>query len=224
MKDSKLRELGFLEAATDALKELMTSLARSIQLKKGQTLFEQGDVGETLFALESGRLEVSVLSSDGRKLSLNILQAGALFGEIALFDPGPRTATVIALEPSRVWGVRNADVIAALRNNPDLLFDMIQLAGKRMRWMDTQLNEQVFLSMPTRLARKILHLTRHDTGDSQVLRMSQNDLAEFVGASREAVSKTLSVWKREGVISLNRGTLEVLDRPALQEISELMIF
>ena len=224
MQKTGLTDLGFLAYATDALKELMASLAKQTRLKKGETLFEQGDVGETLYALESGRLEVSVLSSDGRKLSLNLLQEGALLGEIALFDPGPRTATVTALEPASVWGVRNTDVLAALQEHPDLLVDMIQLAGRRMRWMDAQLSEQVFLSMPARLARKVLHLTRDDDSDEQILRMSQNDLAEFVGASREAVSKTLSGWKRDGVIELNRGSLVVRNRAALKEISENLVF
>lgn len=224
MRDTELSDLGFLADASPALKDLLLSLSSRRNLESGETLFEQDDPGETLFALVSGRLEVSLLSSDGRKLGLNILHPGALFGEIALFDPGPRTATITALEPSQVLGVRNTDVLKALRRMPDLHVDMIQLAGKRMRWISGQLSDQVFLSMPTRLARKILHLTANDPGTTRSLRMSQTDLAEFVGASREAVSKTLAVWKRDGIIDLTRGGLSLLDRAALEEIAGTVIF
>jgi len=220
----EIGEMGFLAGASPGLKDLIKALATPTDLKAGEVLFEQDAPGETLYALISGRLEVSVLSIDGRKLGLNILHSGALFGEIALFDPGPRTATVMALEPTRVWGVKNADVLAALRESPDLHIDMIKLAGKRMRWMGSQLSDQVFLSMPARLARKILHLTSENPGSSETLRMSQTDLAEFVGASREAVSKTLAIWKRDGSIELNRGGLSVLDRSSLREIAEISIY
>ncbi len=162
-----------------------------------------------------------LLSREGRKLSLDVMRPGALFGEIALFDPGTRTATVTALEPSRVRGVKNADILAAIRDTPELGIDLIQLAGERMRWMSSQLNEQVFLSMPARLARKILYLTVDGSKQLSVLPLSQSELAEFVGATREAVSKTLSLWKRAGVIEATRGGVRVLDREALQVMADL---
>jgi len=183
-------------------------------------LFEQGDEARALYALIDGTLEVSVLSMDGRKLALNVMRPGALFGEIALFDPGERTATISALEPCILRRVRYDDVLAKVREEPDLAIDLIQLAGQRMRWMDRQLNEQVFLPLPTRLARKILYLTDRPDGDSSRLSLSQSELAEFVGATREAVSKTLSVWKKLGVVGSSRGALSVLDRPALQALAD----
>ena len=90
--------------------------------------------------------------------------------------------------------------------------------------MSSQLNEQVFLPMPARLARKILHLTMDNSQQLSTLTLSQSDLAEFVGATREAVSKTLSLWKRAGVVEATRGGLKVLDRDALQTIADLNQF
>ena len=90
-------------------------------------------------------MEFSVLSEDGRKLSLDVMRTGALFGEIALFDPGERTATATAQEPTRLARVRNADVLSGVRDTPELAVDLIRLAGQRMRWMNMQLSEQVFL-------------------------------------------------------------------------------
>ncbi len=217
---SGLPKTGFLSGASDDLKHLLESLKTEITLARGEVLFEQGDEGDALFAIISGALEFSILSEDGRKLSLDMMRPGALFGEIALFDPGERTATAMAIEPSRVWRVKNADVLAQIRKDPDLAVDMIKLAGQRMRWMNRQLQEQVFLPLPSRLARKILHLAPVRGGEPTSLTLSQTELAEYVGATREAVSKTLAGWKRIGVIDASRGGLVVLDRAALDALAE----
>jgi CRP-like cAMP-binding protein len=221
VETSELPKTGFLAHASEDLVELLNSVASEVTLEEGEVLFEQGDVGDALYAIMSGALEVSVLSSEGRKLSLDVMRPGALFGEIALFDTGVRTATVTALKKSRVRGVKNADILAAVREKPELGIDLIQLAGERMRQMSSQLNEQVFLAMPARLARKILYLTVDGTGHLSLLTLSQAELAEFVGATREAVSKTLSLWKRAGVIDATRGGVRVLDRNALQVMADL---
>ncbi len=221
MATESLPKTGFLAEASDELLGLLEALATETSLAEGEILFEQGDEGDTLYAIFSGSLEFSVLSSEGRKLSLDVMRPGALFGEIALFDPGERTATVTALEASRVRGIKNADVMTAIQKAPELGIDLIQLAGQRMRWMSSQLNEQVFLPMPARLARKILYLTLAPTDSLSTLTLSQAELAEFVGATREAVSKTLSTWKRANVIESTRGGLQVLDRDALQAMADL---
>lgn len=221
MPTAALPKSGFLAQASKELSILLDSVAVEVDLEEGEVLFQQGDDGDALYAIVSGSLEFSILSREGRKLSLDVMRPGALFGEIALFDPGTRTATVTALEKSRVRGVKNSDVLIAIRHAPELAIDMIQLAGERMRWMSSQLNEQVFLSMPARLARKILYLTLDGSEQLAVLPLSQSELAEFVGATREAVSKTLSIWKRAGVIESARGGLKVLDREALQVMADL---
>ena len=221
MKDSSLFDCGFLAESSPALKEMMAALATEKALNAGQVLFEHGDPGDTFYAILEGALEFSVISTDGRKLSLDVMHPGALFGEIALFDPGPRTATVIALERSRVLGIRNADAMAALRTSPDFGIDMLRLAGKRMRWMGFQLSEQVFLPLPARLAKKVLHLTAHITDPEPMLILSQSELAEFAGASREAVSKIISRWRRSGIVSASRGGLRLLNREALVALAEI---
>jgi CRP-like cAMP-binding protein len=211
---------GFLAEASDALREMLEKVAKDVNLTPGEILFEQGDEAEALYAVLDGTLEVSVLSQDGRKLALNVMRAGSVFGEIALFDPGERTATVTAIENAHIRSVRYSDVVEEVRHHPDLAIDLIRLAGQRMRWMDQQLNEQVFLPMPTRLARKILYLTAGQTASPAKLSLSQAELAEFVGATREAVSKTLSGWKKQGVVEAARGGLTVHDRAALQVLAD----
>ncbi|AXI56482.1 CRP-like cAMP-activated global transcriptional regulator (plasmid) [Pseudoseohaeicola sp. NH-UV-7] len=218
MAPEPLHSFGFMAGASPGLTRLMGSVASKVSLEPNAVLFEQGDAGDALYAIVSGALEVSVLSRDGRKLALDIFRQGALFGEIALFDPGPRTATVTAIEPCVLHKIKNADLLREIRSDPDLAEDLIRLAGQRMRWMGDQLSEQVFLPMPMRLARRILHLTdtEHDT-----LTLSQSVLADHVGATREAVSKTMAAWRKAGVISSLRGGMKVLDRAALRALADL---
>lgn len=220
MTDMALPQNGFLAEASDSLRAVLEKIARDIKLAPSEMLFEQGDEAEALYAVVNGLLEVSVISMDGRKLALNVLRPGSVFGEIALFDPGERTATVTALESAVVLRIRYSDLVTEIRKEPDLAIDLIRLAGQRMRWMDQQLNEQVFLPMPTRLARKILYLTAGQSDSPAKLALSQSELAEFVGATREAVSKTLSGWKKKGVIDAARGGLTVKDRAALQVLAD----
>ncbi|MGV6805947.1 MAG: Crp/Fnr family transcriptional regulator [Ruegeria sp.] len=211
---------GFMSEASDRLRAMLSSLATSVSLDRGEVLFEQGDEGDALYALMQGTLEVSFLAMSGRKLALSLMRPGEIFGEIALFDSGPRTATVTAAEASRVLRVRRKDLLEQIRRHPELAEDMIRLAGLRMRWMGVQLNEQVFLPMPVRLARKLLHLANQQDAPTARISLSQSELAEFVGATREAVSKTISTWKRSNVVEASRGGLHIHDFDALRQLAE----
>lgn len=220
MRDLTPITVGFLADASPVLMEIMTAAAREIVADTGHVLFRQGDAGDSVFAIRSGALEFSVVSLEGRKLSLDVMRAGAVFGEIALFDPGPRTATVMALEPTRLWCLSNADILDAVRDDPEVGIELLRLAGKRMRWMGHQLREQVFLPLAARLAGKVLYLSKHDQSDTPMLALSKSELAEFTGASREAVSKILSGWARDGYVESTRRGLRLLNRPALLAMSE----
>lgn len=212
----------FLSAASDELKQILAAQAVPVALVAGEVLFDQGSEGDSLFAIQEGQMEFSVLSANGRKLSLDLMGPGAIFGEISLFDPGPHTATVTAMTPARLLRVRHADVLARIHHPPDLADDLIRLAGQRMRWMGRQLNEQVFLPLSTRLARRLLYL-EGVTGSTAggAVGLSQAELAEFVGATREAVSKTLSVWRETGVVETGRGGVTIHDRAALQALADI---
>ena len=212
---------GFLSNASQDLRDMLGRAAMDVTLSDGEPLFEQGDEGDTLYAVTEGAIELSVLSREGRKLSLDILRPGDMFGEIALFDPSHRTASAVAIGETHLLSVRNADLLRELSDAPELAVDLVKLAGQRMRWMNRQLSEQVFLPMSSRLARKIMHLTEHEQNSQPILDMSQSDLAEFVGATREAVSKTLSTWKKRGVVESARGGLKIIDYSALRAMADL---
>jgi CRP/FNR family cyclic AMP-dependent transcriptional regulator len=216
-----LPETGFLEAASPELFALLDTISVTVKRPAGTVLFSENDTGDALYIVGEGAVEISVLSEDGRKLGLEIMRRGSVFGEIALFDPGPRTATATTMAACTLHVVRNVDLVAAMRATPELALELLRLAGARMRWMNMQLHEYVFLALPARLARKLLHLTAEAGPTSKTFALSQSELADFTGATREAVSKTLAVWKHRGIVETGRGKLAVLDREALRQVAGL---
>ena len=108
-----------------------------------------------------------------------------------------------------------------ISQHPDLAVDIIRLAGLRMRWMGSQLNEQVFLPMPIRLAAKTVAPVRLQDDPATRITLSQSELAEFVGATREAVSKTISTWKRDKVVEASRGGLMIQDFRSVERVGRV---
>lgn len=213
---NRLPRTGFFDSASDETMAAFDALATVQTLDPGDVLCEQGDDGNTLYLIEDGTLEVSVLSSEGRKLFLDVMNPGDYVGEIALLDPGVRTATISARTTARILCINRDDLEAASEASPFLGLELARMAARRLRWISQQLHEQVFLPLPARLARKLLYLASEE---KNTLRMSQNELADFVGATREAVSKTLKHWEQDDVIKLGRQKVIVHDFEALRILS-----
>lgn len=214
-----LRDTGFLANASPVLMAVLEEIASQTSLQKGKMLFSQGDTGDAFYVVTSGALEVSVISAEGRRLSLCVMRQGEGLGEISLFDPSEvRTATATAIEPTELLRVDGETLRRKVASNPELAVELLRLAGRRMRWMSGQISEQALLPLAARLARRLLYLTaRHE---DFTLQMSHARLADFVGATREAVSRLLSDWKRDGHVELSRGGIRVADRDALENIAE----
>ncbi len=210
--------------ASPELRQAFERIMTRLRLAPGEVLFDQGDPGDTLYLLEEGLLEISVLSAEGRRLALNMLRSGDVFGEIALFDPGPRTATVTAIAACTLRQIRRSDLFEAIHARPELAIEMIRLAGSRLRWVSRQLEEQVFLSTASRLALKLLYLAGISPKGPDTIVMSQADLADHIGATREIVSKTLAEWARSGWIEVGRGRVTLRDRDALENAANPDLF
>ena len=203
------------------MRAALTDAATAIRLKPKETLFEEYDEADAVFFILEGHIELSILGDEGRKIGLDVLPGGAFFGEIALLDPGPRTASAMALEDSKLLMLSYAALHRVLEYNPHLTGEMLRLIGKRMRYITDQLNEYMLLPLPKRLARRLLRLATFAVDGNPSLRLSHSEIADLVGASREAVSKTLSGWKKQGILQTGRGSIEVLDEEQLRDIAGL---
>ncbi|HKY94215.1 MAG TPA: Crp/Fnr family transcriptional regulator [Kiloniellales bacterium] len=218
--DPRLAILGrhalFAGLAPRVLEELLAQ-AVARDLAQGEVLFRAGQPGGQLYAVLEGRVRIFLEGAGGAEITLNLLGAGEVFGEIAMLDGGERTASAAALEPSRLLQLRRESVLAALRRHAELAERIILLLCRRLRWTSEQVEDSAFLPLAARLAKRLLALT--DDGASR-LRLSQRDLAALVGASREAVNKLLVQWRVDGVIRQRRQELTVVDAEALRKVLE----
>ena len=201
--------------ASPQMRAVIDRVATRVVLPDGAVLFRKGEDADSFYILDDGEIEISVTSVDGKKLSLEVLTTAEIFGEIGLFA-GRRTADATALSPAKLRRVRRTDVLAAIRTEPDLALQMIDLLCARLRSVSEKLEERAFLPLPARLARRFLHLSEKYADRGGTIPMSQADLADFAGATREAVAKALGVWRARGWITLSRGSVSIVDRAALE--------
>lgn len=215
-----------LDGLPEDLAAELARVARTRAVKAGVTLFEAGDPGDGFYALLEGSLRVVLRGDDGEQV-LAILSPGSIFGELALFDGEPRSATVIAAKPSRVAFFEKSAVFRFADDNPAVYRHMLCIVGRRLRASNASLAARSLLPLNGRVAQTMLHLADlfgKDVGQGRILvhhKISQADLAAMVGAARENVSRVLNDWKREGQISRIAGYYCIEDKPALKALATL---
>jgi len=186
-------------------------------------VFLRGDAGDALFGVMTGRVRISASLPGGKEVFLNIMEPGDAFGEIALLDGSPRTATATTLAKSELMILRREDFLALLRTEPQLATHLIQLLCKRVRWTAEQMEDSALLGAPARLAKRLLSLaTLHGsaTPDGTRLSISQEELAQFLSLSRQIVNQHLQTWKAASWIDLGRGSVTITNAKALQKLTQ----
>jgi CRP/FNR family cyclic AMP-dependent transcriptional regulator len=184
--------------------------------ERNELLFSQGDPAAELFVIEQGRVAIVTKAPDGRESVLAVLEGGAMFGELPLFDGAPRSADARALTESRVIVLSYDPVRDVLRARPELLWTVTRLLARWLRATDEALADAVFLDVPGRTAKRLLELA--GGGDEFKLPVTQEELAGMVGASRERVNKALALFARLGWLEVKgRGRYRFLDRSALED-------
>jgi CRP-like cAMP-binding protein len=193
------------------------ALLQEAQIRRfriGQTIFRRGDPGDGLYGVLAGRVAVSVESEAGKERIINTFGPGEFFGEIALLDGKGRTATAVARAPSELLFLARRAFLPFIEMRPKIAIRMIALLCERLRRTTDLVEDSTFLSVATRLAKQLLALSKRAQGTAEpvdMVQVSQAELAQMIGVSREAVSKQLSLWRSAKVISLARGKI-ILDR------------
>jgi CRP-like cAMP-binding protein len=207
---------------SDGSRFLVERLANEVTFAAGATVFLQGDEGDALYRVIEGLIEISVVAPNGRKLSLNLMRPGDVFGEIALLDNGARTTSAIAVESCKLARIPRSAMRNLMAEKPEISVELIEILCGRLRWVSQQVEDQVFLPLPVRLAKRLFMLSDRLDGRDQELNLSQDELASFVGASRESTNKILNAWRRKRWIDMSRGTIKILDRSALTGVAEAL--
>jgi CRP-like cAMP-binding protein len=151
----------------------------------------------------------------GQEVVISLHRGGDVFGEISLFDEGPRSATVTAMTETMAFALANRDFMDVLRGNPDAMRQLLALLATRIRRSTGHIEDLVFLDLPGRVAK--LLLDQGELFDSNVVGLTQEDLAAFVGATRVAVNRVLVDLERRGGVKLGRGQIEIVDPGVLKK-------
>lgn len=207
----------FASLGPDAVAAI-AALCVTRSLEAGRTLFLKGDPGDALYAIRRGQIRIATGTEDGQRRTLNLLGAGDVFGEIALLDGRPRTASAVASEPTELFVVLRRDFLALIQRSPPVAVQVIELLCARIRWMSDRTEEAWFLPLDRRIVQRLIGLG-DDYGAE--IAISQDELAVFVGATRESVNRHLQVWKRAGLIALGRGRIRILDPARLADLDDL---
>jgi CRP-like cAMP-binding protein len=204
----------------DAALERIAALATRRAYYKGSVVFSQGDVGDALYGVASGRVRISASATDGRQVFLNIMEPGDTFGEIAVMDGLPRTANAIALDDTSLIAIQRNDFLAFLEREPQLAIHLLKLLCERLRWTSDLVEESAFMAGPARLAKRLLILASLHGRAAGVghleLRISQAELAHFLGISRQIVNQHLTDWRRNGWVDLGRTQIVIRNTEALR--------
>lgn len=212
---SVLRASPIFRGLAPEILELVSTLCRIRNYARGELVFSEGDAGSKLYGVISGRLLITAGSAQGSELNLNVATPGEIIGEIAFLDGGSRTATARAAEPTTCFELDRPAFFALLERSPELSAHLLQLVCRRVREMTKLAADSAFLSVSQRLAVRLRSLaTLREDGVAEV-RISQAELADFLGVSRQVVNGYLQIWKRDGIVDLRRGTIRIHDLSAL---------
>ena len=192
----------------------VAAAAQARTLRRGDVLFREGDPGDELFVVESGRIAIANKSFDGRESVFALMEAGDVFGEMSLFDGQGRSAEARALETSEVYAVPFEPLRELFRDKPELLWPVVALLARRIRNMDVALADSVFLDVTGRTAKRLLELAGEH--DEFQLPITQEELAGLVGASRERVNKAISSFVRLGWIEQRERKYRITNRVQLE--------
>ena len=197
----------------------ITAIAKRVQYSAREILFFQEDPGDALYMIEEGSVEISVMAANGRKLSLNVMRPNEMVGEIAVLDGGPRTATATVMEPSTLLRVTRPALLKLMREHPEVAANLLAMLCIRLRWTSQLAEDLGLLGIQERLARRLMILHRKFSDNRGELHLCQNELADFLGATRESTNKVLRAWRADGLVDMSRGTLRILDPGRLVSIA-----
>jgi CRP/FNR family cyclic AMP-dependent transcriptional regulator len=191
----------------------------------GETIFLMGSAGDSLMAVLSGSVRISMPSPDGKEIVLAIIQPREVFGEIALLDGKERTADAKAIGACSLAILERRDVLSFLKDHPKGWPKLVDVLCARLRNTDQHIAEIALLELPTRLAKTLLRFASEEAQTAAPaalqVHLSQRELGNICGASRESINKCLGGWQRRGIIQIEDGVILVMNRTALEELAKL---
>jgi CRP/FNR family transcriptional regulator, cyclic AMP receptor protein len=211
----------FAELTLDERKALGAHL-RAVHYARGQTIFLEGDLGTGLYIVESGRVKITLISEQsGKEIVLALVGPSDFFGDLALLDGEPRSASAEATEASRLWLLRRDDFLNFIDGHSGAARTLLAVLSRRLRHNAQLLQDAAFLAIPGRLARVLVDLASREgkhgpAGVELPFQLTQTELAGLVSSTRESVNKWLRTFEKQGLLEYRRRTMTILDLEGLR--------
>jgi CRP/FNR family transcriptional regulator len=220
--DDVLREAPLFEALNEEDANALQAGIINVHLDRGERLFSEGDTGDKLYIILAGKIKLTKAAPDGRENLLSVHGPGEMFGELSLFDPIPRTSSATAVTNAELAGVAHDFLRNWLSTRPEVAMHLLQALAQRLRRINEVKADLVFTDVPGRVAKALLDLAERfgsqTPGGIQVHHdLTQEELAQLVGASRETVNKALADFAARGWLQLAAKSVLITDVDRLRK-------
>jgi CRP/FNR family cyclic AMP-dependent transcriptional regulator len=214
IETSYLKQVTIFAGLSDEDLSELTAVARRRTFRAGEVIFHREDPGQVLYVIKEGKVKICLISPDGQEISLVVFGKGEYFGEQALLDGLPRSADAIALERVECYTLQRSDFHKAIMKNPKIAIKVMEVLSKRLRNTDQQVEDLIFLDVYGRVAKKLVELAEmHGVpvadGTRIDVRLTQQELASMVGASRESVNKVIGYFVDKQFISTDKQRITI---------------
>jgi CRP-like cAMP-binding protein len=211
-----IRKAPLFTALDDVAAASLLANMVSVKISKGSVLFAEGDEGDQLYVIAEGKLKLGTSSGDGRENLLSILGPGEMFGELSLFDPGPRTSTATAVTDAKLLSLGQEKLLPWLAENPKVALQLLARLAQRLRRTNEAVGDLVFSDVPGRVAKALIDLgerfgKKTEEGLFVHHDLTQEELAQLVGASRETVNKALADFAGRNWLKLDGRAVLITD-------------
>jgi CRP-like cAMP-binding protein len=210
----------FADLSPEAFEQLCR-YAKHTVLKRGTTIFSKGDPGNSLMVVISGTVKISISSPDGRNAILNLIGPGEVFGEMSVLSNQPRSADGTANSNCELFVIDRREFLPFVRSQPSLAMKFIELLCERVRQTSDQVEQVILQDLPGRLASALLRLSDKSEPQGHTITITQQELSEMVGMTRESINKQLRAWAGHNWVRLEHGAIVVLDAAAIKELAEV---
>jgi CRP-like cAMP-binding protein len=205
MMDEVLARAGIFQGVQPSAVAALAQQLEPVSFARGQVVFVEGEPGDALYIITSGKVKIGRKSADGRESLLTLMGPSDMFGELAIFDPGPRTSTVTAITDVRAVVMDRTVLRRWIADRPEIAEQLLRVLARRLRRTNDNLSDLIFTDVPGRVAKQLLYLAqRFGSREGASLRvdheLTQEELAQLVGSSRETVNKALSDFAQRGWI------------------------
>ena len=214
--DEVLARAGIFQGVDPNAAEALARTLEPVEFPRGYAMFTEGEPGDRLYIILSGKVKIGRRAPDGRENLLWVAGPSDMFGELSIFDPGPRTSSATTVTETKAVSLDRPGLRKWINERPEIAEQLLRVLARRLRRTNDTLADLIFTDVPGRVAKELLRLARRfGTQDGGLLRvthdLTQEEIAQLVGASRETVNKALADFAHRGWLRLEGKTVLILE-------------